>query len=446
MTRKPRALTKQFERVIETALIPGRFVSYDASFSFVRDLEAVERRLATAHSTDPPQAVALYETLLAGCYEKAEEIDDSSGIFGDFVGQLHCRWIKACQAAGADPNDIATKLVVWMEADPYGFCHDLEKGATKVLNKAGLAALITHVRERFDVAGTTKGAPGGPSLRDAACARRRWGEALRTLYLAQKRVDAYLALAEETGLTAADCHALATMLVARRKIEDGLAWVERGITLGKQVPNSSMAGYALSKLKRVLLAKQGRCGEALAAAWGEYREHPDKYSYADLMKYVPKAERAAWHKKAIEAATGSDLGSLIELLLETKELERLADVVRVNPGNALESISHYVTEPAAKKLEKIHPDVAARLWCAQGMRIVKAKKSKYYDAALSNFERARRCFERAGLAVEWQRVVNKVRSDHQRKMGFMAGFEEVVAGSGPSRRPSFLQRAKARWT
>jgi hypothetical protein len=80
------------------------------------------------------------------------------------------------------------------------------------------------------------------------------------------------------------------------------------------------------------------------------------------------------------------------------------------------------------------------------MRIVNAKKSKYYDAALANFERARRCFERAGLADEWQRIVLQVRLDHYRKVGFMAGFEELVAGSGPSPRPSFLQRAKARWT
>ena len=43
-----------------------------------------------------------------------------------------------------------------------------------------------------------------------------------------------------------------------------------------------------------------------------------------------------------------------------------------------------------------HPELAARLWRAQGMRIVDAKKSKYYDAALSNFERARNCYLRAG--------------------------------------------------
>jgi hypothetical protein len=80
------------------------------------------------------------------------------------------------------------------------------------------------------------------------------------------------------------------------------------------------------------------------------------------------------------------------------------------------------------------------------MRIVNAKKSEYYEAALANFERAQHCFERAGLADQWQRIVKQMRLDHHRKVGFMTGFEEVVAGSGASRRPSFLQRAKARWT
>jgi hypothetical protein len=31
------------ERLVETALMPGRFISYNAGFSFVRDLEAGER-------------------------------------------------------------------------------------------------------------------------------------------------------------------------------------------------------------------------------------------------------------------------------------------------------------------------------------------------------------------------------------------------------------------
>jgi uncharacterized Zn finger protein len=135
----------------------------------------------------------------------------------------------------------------------------------------------------------------------------------------------------------------------------------------------------------------------------------------------------------------------MELLLETRELARLADLVGQSKDSALEGLSHYATEPAAKKLEKTNPGIAARLWRAQGMRIVKAKKSKYYGVALSDFERAKRCFDRAGLASEWEKTVSQVRADHNRKKGFLSGFERLVEGSGPSDEPSFLERAKARW-
>ena len=74
MTKKSRALTRQLERAIETALIG--FVMHRAS-SFVRDLEAIETHIANQRSTDPAHPAALYETFLAGCYQKAEEIDDS---------------------------------------------------------------------------------------------------------------------------------------------------------------------------------------------------------------------------------------------------------------------------------------------------------------------------------------------------------------------------------
>jgi hypothetical protein len=431
------------EQLIESALAPGRFISYNANYDFVSDLEAVEKQIANLVSTEPQIAVSLYETFLAGCNEKAEEIDDSTGSLGQFVDELFCGWIKARQAAGADPDETATRLLAWMDDDPYGFCHGLEKDAAKVFNKAGLAAFEKQVRARFDAAATLAPAPGDSFRRNPDYQRRRCGDMLRTVYFAQKNVDAFVILSEATGLAAKDCHALATMLVARRKPAEALAWVERGLALDKKDPHGSMAGHDLAHLKRDLLTKLGRGNEALDAAWAEFRAHPSKYSYEDLMKYVPKAERRAWHEKAIEAAKGADLHSLIELLLETKETESLAAVVGQSKDAAIEDVSHYATEPAAKKLEKTHPEVAARLWCAQGMRVVNAKKSKYYDAALSNFERARRCYEKAGLVADWQRVVNKVRAEHHRKTGFMSGFEEIVAAR--ARRPSFLERAKARW-
>ena len=80
---------KQMERLIESTLMPGRYISHHADFSFVEELGIVEKQLAKITSTDPAQAVSLYETFLAGCYEKAGEIDGSSGSFGQFVGELY---------------------------------------------------------------------------------------------------------------------------------------------------------------------------------------------------------------------------------------------------------------------------------------------------------------------------------------------------------------------
>ena len=166
--------------------------------------------------------------------------------------------------------------------------------------------------------------------------RRRWGDVLRAIYLAQRNPAAYEALAEQTGLEPRDCLALATIFVSR-KPDLALTWVDRGIELDRRTPHGSAAGYDLARLQRELLTKLGREDEALDAAWAEYRKSPSKFSFDDLMKVVPKAERAAWREKALDAAKGADLHSVMELLVETKETERLAELVRVTNDVALEN-------------------------------------------------------------------------------------------------------------
>ena len=327
--------------------------------------------------TAPERAVSLYETFLAGCYEKAEEIDDSSGSFSQFVGQLFCGWINARQTVGADAGETATRLLAWMDDDPYGVL--LPPGAGHGEGpRQGRTYRIRAADPRASRRCCDREASSGaPFRRNPDYQRRRCSEILRAIYLRQKNVDAYVALTEVTELTAQDCQAQAMILVARRNSKEALSWVERGLALDKKDPHGFMASDDLAHLKRKLLAKAlGRGDEALEAAWAGYRAHPSS-PYADLMKYVPQPQRAAWHEKALEAATGADLHSLIELLLDIKELERLADLVHRTQDTALEGVSHYATEPAAKKLDKTHPELAARLWFAQGMRVVKAKKSKY---------------------------------------------------------------------
>lgn len=237
-----------------------------------------------------------------------------------------------------------------MDDDPYAFCYEIEKDVAAAFDQAGLAAFEKLSRARFEAA----------SEEPAGYEHRRWSDILRAIYCAQRDIQAYIALTEQTGLKPEDCLAVAK-LFAPRKPEEALAWVERGRTLDREKPFRSGAVYDLDKLHRELLTRLGRQNEALEAAWADFRKHPSRFTYDDLMKFVPKAERREWHEKALNAAKGADLHSLLELFIETKEMERLAELVRGSSEEALEKVSHYATEPAAKRLEKGHPDLAARL-------------------------------------------------------------------------------------
>jgi hypothetical protein len=236
MTRLP---TDPIERQIESALRPGEFIYDRACFLFVSDLDRVAADIWSLTRSDPARATALCEAFLAGCRQKVEELDDSSGSFGQFVQDLICLWIKARQGSGAVADKTASTLLAWADDDPYAFCHQIEKDAAAAFNKA--------------------------------------------------------------GLTSEDCLALARLLTARKPAE-ALAWVERGRGLDRKSQIRSTADFGLDQFHRELLTRLGRQDEALEAAWANFRKDPSKYTYDDLMKFVPKAERADWHERALDAA------------------------------------------------------------------------------------------------------------------------------------------------
>jgi len=433
------------ESAMEMALAPGRFISEGASYSFVSGLEEVAQQIGGITEASPDRGVALYETFIAGCYEKAEEVDDSSGSLGTFGGGLFCGWVTARQAAAADAADTVTRLLAWMDNDQYGFCFGIEEELASALDDAGRAACVAQMKRLLDPEAQQnhENARRGP-----AYAQRRLEGMLRALYAAQRDADAYIALAEQSGLSARDCHAVATILAAREMTAEALGWAERGIEMDRADSRGTSAAFDLRELRRDLLVKLGRDEEALQSTWADFGRNPSTYAYHDLMKVVPVKDRASWHEKAIEAAAQPGrcpLPSLIPLLVETREIKRLAELVDQCTADQLEQTSHYTLEPAAETLDEAYPGPAARLWCAMALRIVDAGKSKYYRAALDNFQRARRSFGAAGLQANWEEIVGRVRASHSRKTGFMRGFEEIVAGAEPEPAPAFLEKARARW-
>jgi len=422
--------------MIDAALQPDWSYSQYEAASVVYELQRAEAEIAKVVISEPARAVALYETLLDACDATAEDVDDSDGEFGTFAGSVYLGWIKARQAAGADSAETTQLLLKFMEDDSYGFCNDLVPSAVKVLDRAGLESFEREARTRFDKACTEvderKRKEPNPGYRVD-----RWADMLRAIYSHRRDAGKYIDLAGRAGLTQADCHTIATIFQAKRKPNDALDWVERGLGIETGKHYGAGASYGLDEMRRALLVKLGRGAEALDSAWAEFQEDPDESTYEVLVRYVPKAERGAWHEKAMELSEKGDLDSLIGLWLTAKEVGRLAARLERTSDSELERLSHYVTEPAAERLAKTHPGVAAKVFRALCMRIVDAGKSEYYFAALSNLEKAKSCYERAGLDEQWMMLAAEIRRKHHRKSGFMPGFERIAGGAQPRKARPF---------
>ena len=414
---------------------------YRARHEFFSDLEDVAgkvEKLATSGAAE--RAITLYEAMIAGCHEKAEEIDDSGGYLGDLVQDLFCSWIRARQIAGLDAAETVAALLAWMDNDSYGFCHGIEEDAFKAMNRKGRAAFVTVARERFEAAAAERPDGGTPSWKQC-----RWGAVLKDIYSIRRNVAAYLEVAEALGLKPDDCLEMAKIHRKRRKLEEALEWTERAIALEKEQDGRYWAGSETAELRLALLKELGRADQALDEAWFAFEAEPSHWLYERLMKYVPRKARKSWHDKAMQASESADLRRVAELFLETGEIERLATRIRDADDAALGSLHYSTAEAAAKKLVRSHPDLAARLYHSLGMRIVERKRSKLYHEAHGYFDQARRCYQKAGMAEAWDELVAGVREEHHRKYSFMPGFEAVVDGSARKKKPTFLDRARKRW-
>jgi hypothetical protein len=440
----PKKKLDPLERSIERAMLPDQYISYQYGSEFVGGLERVKNQIdALVASGEPERAANLYESSIAGCYEKAEEIDDSDGYLGDFAESVFCAWIKARQAAKAEPEETARRIWDWMKKDDYGFCNKLEGAASRVFHRKGLKAFERIVRAEHDIEiaarmgkARSDGTPYRPSHTSAI---------LKTIYQAQRNIKAYMDLCDHTGLNPVDCLSIAEMHEKGRRLSEALEWIERGIDLESREPYSRMPPIDFAILRRRLLQRLGRENEALESAWADFTATPSVFSYDELFKYIRKAERTEWHTKALDAAAKARPSDFMAICTKTKEWERLANFTLISSNAELENISHYVSEPAAKSLAKAYPASAAILFRAMCMRIIKAGKSKYYTEALDNLRKAKECYQKAGLMAQWDDLVAEIRRDHRRKHGFLYGFERLASGKSVAPQPSFLEKARRRW-
>ncbi len=430
---------------IERALGLGQFISYGRSWKFVAQLEDAKSGIdALVANGEARRAAELYELFLSGCYDKAEEIDDSGGNLGMFFQELFISWIDARQQAGCQPDETVRQILRWMDNDDYGFCYRIEEDVAKVLNRASFALFRKHFQDQFNAAFAPLRAQEPKCIYDYPAAVHQAAAVLKALHVAKKDAKSYQALCDVTLAAPKDCENIATLLKAKRRFADALVCVQKGLALEEERRWGNQSSHALTGLRQELLCKVGRREDALEAAWSDFRACPCVYGYADVMKYVPKKESQHWHQKALRVARRSSLDAFIEICVKTNEWDLLAERIVSASHGALEGLSHYVTEKAAAGLARKHVSEAAKIFGALGMRILSSGKSKYYRHALEHFRKARKLWTKAGRNRRWSSLVARVRKEHSRKYSFIGGLEDIVEGRGPDSPEDFEKRARRR--
>lgn len=438
---------------LERALQPGEFIGYGAVATFVAGLEQSTAELAGLTAAEATRALALVELLLAGCYEKAHEIDDSGGHFGTFVQHLFGEWVRVRQAAASDPDGTARFLLARIADDDQGFTSRFETTIVRAMDEPTLDAFERQTRVHFESA-TRLDTPATDGR--ATYARRRWSEVLRAVYVRRGDAVAYIELCEATQCETSDCLAIARMLAERGEPEHALAWCDRGAALEAGRIVGSFASIDLVTLRRDLLVRLGRAQEAFDDAWREFERSPGSETYAELERLHPTGAGGEWHERAMEfvdrAVAGeapfprASASAVLALWVETHETDRLVTWLRTVSDSALRALSPGCAEAVIEYVGVAHPDLAARVCYGLAIDILEGKRSRRYEVALGYLDGARRYYEAAGLLAVWNDLAAAILSGHRRKQSFMHGFRRLLAGEGAPEPVSFLQRARRRWS
>ena len=430
---------------IERALCLGRFITYNARWDFVHALEEIKAQLDDLiQQGDAARTVKLFELFIAGCYEKMNEVDDSSGNMGMFWEELFCSWIVARQEARCDAEETVRQMLKWMDNDDYGVCYKIEDDITKVLGKKEMICFEEMILQRFEKQHPREAEKN--RIHDFSYVIRKNAEILKAIYCATRDADKYSALCEKTELTPKDCERIAHIYKAKKEWATALRFVDQGLSLEKEKSFPNYSGFALSGMRKELLNMLGRKDEAFETAWNEFAENPDEYGYEEFMKYIHKKDKAIWHKKALEIAQQERLDrGIIQLLLKVKGATILAERIIARSDDELEALGYYALKDAAKKLAKNHWFAAAKLYRAMGMEIVNKGKRKYYKYALQNFKKTKELYLKADSEQEWLSIVELVQKKHSRKYAFIEDFNAIAAGEALKEEPSFLEVAAERW-
>lgn len=363
-------------------------------------------------------------------------LDDSDGYAGGFFADLGEAWTEAALVAdltSGEQEEWAQKLTGWQaEIGDYGIDDVFDAAQAALLHGWDYPPLQRALQGEITERGAWEGE--APWYADELALAR-----LRVLER-EERYREYLNLAQAEGQLERYVTMLARLGRVEEAVEEGLKYLhspDQTLALAQALreqdelePALQMArhGLTLEGSKESLApwlsdlaAAMGESTLALEAAVVAFKASPGLSVYLRVQELAGErwSELREELLEYLRHSTSYYSGAQVDVFLH----EGLVDdaIAAVETGASygqLERVMEAAIEP--------RPEWVIRAARHQAERIIEPGKAKHYHHAVDWLDRARRAYEAAGRAAEWQAYLREIRTRHGRKyklMGLLEKFE-----------------------
>lgn len=405
----------KIEGDVRRQLSHGIFVPWNEVSGFVAELEPAVREIQSLENQGyPSEATQLYEFFVEQCRRKYGEVHDEVEFHWFIQGLV---WSREICRSKVEEADAVARHVAEVFEDDFLL---LDAAKLDRMSDTILDALERLIADRLRQLNESDEGELTWSPQSRSEARRRYPEVLKEISRIRADSDAFADLLEQLGPTVDDCQTVAEIKAEEGELEAALEWTQRGIRLDASSGRSSFARDKLDHLRLQLLQDLERCEEAVEEAWKSFRRSSNASQYKTLLDVVPVEERDSWRERALDTMLAGGMSwAYLRICSDEGDVDRLASFVAEHSREKLQQINHKVAEPVAKALEDEQPALAAKVYAAQGLRIVDAGKSKYYDEAVDYFSGARRLWMAVGNEEAWEQFIERVDDEHSRKYKLM---------------------------
>jgi hypothetical protein len=311
---------------------------------------------------------------------------------------------------GHDPIALAGDVLALQDSDDYGVMDELLEAASPALGPDGRGELRRLLRARLAALPPSKADTFGDG-------RGRFAVSLRLRELADLEgdVDAFIAAGEAGGRTETLAGDIAERLIAHRRGEEALAWLDRGTDRhdGEAARHVDLRIAALDVLGQKAAAQELRL-QAFRRWLSAEHLRPYLRGLADFDDVEAETE-AMTH-----ALSHPDRHQALTFLIEWPNLEAANRLVRAH-SDAFDGRDYSTLRPAAEALAGKYPVAATLLHRALAEDVLRRAASRQYQYAARD---VRACADLAALLPEevglesHDAFMARLHREHPRKVGF----------------------------